>query len=772
MERIRADFYDCETLLLFSTKNQIKNTYLAIFNLAHMFRKVISYFVSGVNPSTMRITSHQSRFYFQTLPTRRAIKFVALLFLLFHTTQLLATNPTPDLQLTDKERQWLETHPKVSFTGDPNWLPYEAFNSKGEYIGIVSEHLALIAQITGIEFRISPSETWTESTEKAKNGLVDILSETDDSDLASHLNFTNSYLSNPIVIAMQDKENYVESINSIKDRRIGVIKDYGYVSKILRTYPDHNFVIVDDIQDGLVSVSTGEVDALLCTLALCSYTIAELGLNNVKITGKTEFDTKLALGVQKHFPELLSILNKAIEKISPEQKQEILDGWIKQKFVEKTDYSLVYQVILIAFILLGIFIFWNRRLSQEINLRKSIEKELKSAEEVLRLSQQRLLLHFEQTPLGVVEWNTDFECMNWNPAAERIFGFTKEEMMHQHATTRILPDSKREAVDKIWNALLENRGGTRSTIENLTKDGRIIMCEWYNTPLVGPDGKVIGVASLVEDVTDRKKAEQELEHHQNHLEAMVSERTAALEMANKELEAFSYSVSHDLRAPLRSIDGFSHALLEDHIDALDETGEDYLQRIRSSAQRMGKLIDAMLSLSRVTRSKLNPEIVDLSAMAQAATHKLRDHDPKRKIDIDIAPGIRCFADRALIGNVLDNLLGNAWKYTSKSNNARIEFSTTVKDNKTVYFVRDNGAGFEMKYANKLFGAFQRLHRPSEFEGTGIGLVTVARIIRRHGGDVWADAEIGEGAAFYFTLGEELSSKGNINNPDSIKQNPA
>ena len=285
--------------------------------------------------------------------------------------------PASRIELTNTEKQWLENNQKVSFTGDPNWLPYEAFDSKGEYIGIVSEHLKLISELTGISFEMSPSKTWTESTEKAKNGLVDILSETDDSDLKSHLTFTNSYLSNPIVIAMHNRENYVENISRIENRSIALIRDYGYASKIRRKYSHIPFITVDDIQDGLVAVSTGKVDALLCTLALGSYTIAELGLNNVRIVGKTEFDTKLALGVQKDLPILVSILNKAINRIEPGQQQVILDAWIKQKFAAKTDYTLALQVVTIAIILLGIFFFWNRRLSHEVALRMATERDLK-----------------------------------------------------------------------------------------------------------------------------------------------------------------------------------------------------------------------------------------------------------------------------------------------------------------------------------------------------------------------------------------------------------
>ena len=436
------------------------------------------------------------------------IRFLALFLSLCFSAACIAVPSPTSLELTDSERQWIKNNPVISFTGDPNWLPYEAFDSTGEYIGIVAEHLELISKITGLVFDVQFSDTWTESTEMAKQGLVDVLSETDDSDLKSHLNFTHAYLSNPIVIVMSNRHNYVESINDIKHKKIALIKNYGYTPKIRNHYPDIRFVTVDDIDDGLVAVSTGEVDALLCTLALCGYTIVELDLNNVRITGKTEFDTKLALGVQKHLAELLGILNKAIDSISQEQQQLIRDRWIKSKYVEKTNYRLVYQVVTVAIVLLLIIFFWNRRLSKEVELRSATEKELKSAQEVLQISHQRLSFHRENAPLGVIEWNTDFQVVDWNLAAENIFGYSKEEMQKPHATEKIMPVEVRPVVDEVWRQLVAKTGGTRSRNENVTKDGQTILCEWYNTPLLAPDGSVIGVASLVDDVTERALSEE------------------------------------------------------------------------------------------------------------------------------------------------------------------------------------------------------------------------------------------------------------------------
>ncbi len=236
-----------------------------------------------------------------------------------------------------------------------------------------------------------------------------------------------------------------------------------------------------------------------------------------------------------------------------------------------------------------------------------------------------------------------------------------------------------------------------------------------------------------------------------------NERTVALASTVKELEAFSYSVSHDLRAPLRSLDGFSQALLEDYENVLDDDGKQYLRRIRANSQRMGLLIDDLLQLSRITRKEVASEDVDLSSQAREIVEELQSREPERRVRVEITPGLSVRGDASLLRIALGNLIGNAWKFTGKRPDARIQFGSTVADGATAYFVRDNGAGFDMKHANKLFAAFQRLHQTYEFEGTGIGLATVQRIIRKHGGRAWGEGAVNEGATFYFTLHEKRNS---------------
>jgi signal transduction histidine kinase len=238
------------------------------------------------------------------------------------------------------------------------------------------------------------------------------------------------------------------------------------------------------------------------------------------------------------------------------------------------------------------------------------------------------------------------------------------------------------------------------------------------------------------------------------LEQQVRERTAQIEAANRELETFSYSVSHDLRAPLRSLDGFSRALLEDYGYALTGTAQDYLHRIRNASQRMGQLIDDLLGLAHVSRVGLLRRPVDLTAIAGSIAHELRQGDPTRQAEIIIAPGMRASGDARLLQIALQNLLQNAWKFTSTRPVARLECGQTMMQGVRTWFVRDNGVGFDMTYAHKLFGAFQRLHTTAEFSGTGIGLATVQRIVHRHGGRVWAESQIERGSTFYFTLADE------------------
>lgn len=339
-----------------------------------------------------------------------------------------------------------------------------------------------------------------------------------------------------------------------------------------------------------------------------------------------------------------------------------------------------------------------------------------------------------------------------NPQFTESYGYSGEDVVGK-VTPRILKSGMQTAdfYAEFWAAIMRGEL-VRGEVVNRTRDGRLIWVEETVNPFRDSSGNIAGFLAIQRDITARRRAEEEVRQLNAALEQRVAERTAQLEVANRELESFAYSVSHDLRAPLRAIDGFSAALLTEHGETIDPRGRHYLERVRAGTQRMGDLITDLLDLSRVTRHALVHGTVDLSRLALGIAHDLRDRGPSREIEFVIEEGVLADGDPRLLQIVLTNLLENAWKFTAPRRAARVEFGSETEAGERRFFVRDNGVGLDMRYAGKLFGAFQRLHSAREFPGTGIGLATVQRIVNRHGGRIWVKSAVGDGATFYFTLG--------------------
>ena len=369
--------------------------------------------------------------------------------------------------------------------------------------------------------------------------------------------------------------------------------------------------------------------------------------------------------------------------------------------------------------------------------------ERKQAREQLQEAHRRTTAILESISDAFNTFDREWRYTYVNAAGTRMAHKSREELLGNN-------------VWEVWPHLADSPFGAayrRAAAENVPVQVEAFYPEplnaWFEVRCYpAPEGLSI----FFTDVTKRKQAEEEVQRLNAELEQRVRDRTSQLEAANQELEAFSYSVSHDLRAPLRGIDGWSLALVEDFAAQLDEEARHYLGRVRSEAQRMGQLIDDLLRLSRVTRAPLESDSVDLTEMARSIADNLREIHADRRIDFTIQPGLTARGDARLLEVTLTNLLNNATKFTGKQAEARIEVGRTEHQGQPAFYVRDNGAGFDMAYARSLFGPFQRLHRSSEFPGTGIGLATVQRIIHRHGGRVWAEAQVDRGATFYFTLG--------------------
>lgn len=391
-------------------------------------------------------------------------------------------------------------------------------------------------------------------------------------------------------------------------------------------------------------------------------------------------------------------------------------------------------------------------------LNETLEQRVIDRTAELRSSEEKFRAIFAQAGIGIGVADGQRRLIDCNLAMERILGYPREELLGKSVADLSYPEDDAINIALLQEAEVRGERVFRMEKRFIRKDGSILWGNLTVTTLTAVDGTTGFTIGMVEDITERKAAVEEIRRLNEELEQRVAQRTAQLEAANRELDAFSYSVSHDLRAPLRHLDGFSRILEEDCADKLGATDKEVLKRIRGAALRMENLVDALLNLSRMTLNEIVCQPVDLSEMAREIAAELAKSQPERRVRIAIETGVVVRADARLMKIVLDNLLGNAWKYTARSQDALIEFGTVTSDAGRACFVRDNGDGFDMAYAGKLFQAFQRLHSEQEFEGIGIGLATVRRIIRRHDGEVWAEGTKGGGATFYFTVAAQPAAE--------------
>jgi PAS domain S-box-containing protein len=384
----------------------------------------------------------------------------------------------------------------------------------------------------------------------------------------------------------------------------------------------------------------------------------------------------------------------------------------------------------------------------DIGRRKLDEEALLRSDAAMR----KISVAVEQSPVTVVITDTKGVIEYVNPKFTELTGYSAQEALGQDPRMLKSGETPREVYAELW-ATIQSGTIWKGEFHNRKKNGELFWESATIAPIKDAAGTITHFVAIKEDITGARRAKEALEQLNGELEARVRQRTALLEQANAELDAFSYSVSHDLRAPLRGIDGFSLAVLDECGDQLGEEARHYLQRIRAGTQRMGRLIDDLLKLSRAGRGPLHVQPLDLSAMALAQLENFRQGDA-RVLEVRVEPGLTAWGDPGLVSSVLANLLGNAWKYTCRASAARIELFREVQpDGLEAFCVRDNGIGFDMAYADKLFMPFQRLHSVQDFEGSGIGLAIVQRIVHRHGGQVWARGAVDQGASFCFTLPE-------------------
>jgi PAS domain S-box-containing protein len=381
---------------------------------------------------------------------------------------------------------------------------------------------------------------------------------------------------------------------------------------------------------------------------------------------------------------------------------------------------------------------------QDITERNRILKQLQESEALYRS-----ILNASPDDITVTDLTGKIRIAS--PMAAQLLNYENGDQFIEHNVLEFLHPEDRETAITNIKKMFDGKVSEPHDYRVVCSDGSFVMTEIKGDFIRDAQENPIGMVFVVRDITQRLKIEQEIKQLNENLEQIVAERTAQLTAANKELEAFSYSVSHDLRAPLRGIDGWSLVLLEDYADKLDDDAKRHLITIRKEAQIMGNLIESLLKLSRINRDEMSWGDVSLSQIASEISGKLLVSQPDRNIVLNIQPDIHTQGDERLLAIALTNLLSNAFKFSSQRRQAVIEFGQTQIDNVAVYYIRDNGVGFDMQYSDKLFGTFQRLHNTAEFSGTGIGLATVKRIINRHGGRIWAESVVNSHAVFYFTL---------------------
>jgi two-component system sensor histidine kinase EvgS len=634
------------------------------------------------------------------------------------------------IPLSDKERSWIKNHPSIRFTGDPNWLPYEAFDKQGHYIGIVAEHLKIIEKKLGIKVEIIPSKTWTESVTRVKRGEIDVLSETSDSDLKSHLTFTKPYVSSPVIIVMKNDEDYVEDINQIRDRKLAVIKQYGYVPEIIASYPGVNFEIVNTIQEGLTAVSTGKIDGLLATLAQASYHMSEHGINNIRIVGKTEFNTKLAFGMREEFAPLVPLFNRALASINQGEKQSILNKWGKHKYAAKVDYDLLAKIAALFFAILSLIIYWNRKLAKEIKHRKVVE------------AQTKILI--DNIPLQILVTSFEGNILMANPKALSDYKIHRDEIDQYNISDFYFDINDRKMMVKE----LAEKGKVEQKIlrfKNLNGSVRSMMLSVM--PISFQHKKAL--LTIAVDMTTRLETEAALQQAKEHAER-----------ATRAKSEFLSNMSHEIRTPMNAIIGFTE-LLNDQVK--DPKLRTFVKTIQSAGNNLLTLINDVLDLSKIEVGKLKIEKTacnphDLfSELGNIFMLKMREKNIDFILDIDPVIPQSLQIDATRLRQVLFNLIGNAVKFTEQGHIRVI--ARTANENKIhsklnlIIDIEDTGIGISDDQQKIVFNDFEQSSGQDirKYGGTGLGLSISKRLVNLMGGEITLKSELDKGSTFSINL---------------------
>ncbi len=695
----------------------------------------------------------------------------------------------------------------IFIASEPDYPPYCIVDENGNADGFSIDLFKAAADAVGLSVDIKVG-VWNKIKHDLAAGEIDALPLVGRTPEREELyEFTMPYLSLHGGVFVRKGTTGISSIADLKGKEVVVMKGDNAEEFVRRVNVSDKIFTTNTYEEAFKLLASGEYDALITQRITGIKLLERLDIKSIEPLGFQipGFRQDFCFAVQKGDIELQARLNEGLSIIiANDTFEDIRMKWFGPVFMEEVSPGDVIRIALMVFfplvILMALFfiLFLRRevkrrtlRLNNEIKQHKKTLEEYKTQKLLLEESESRLSLLLNSTEEGIYGIDLDGNCTLINHSALKFLGFNNaSEVIGKNMHNLIhyaKPDgSPYELSDcEIYKSFAKG-GATHSNSEVLWRnDGTSFPAEYFSHPIV-QNNNVIGSVVTFWDITERKKAEEELLQLKNSLEDKVIQRTAELEdkvqklrksqtamlymvedlnevtarlkeetrkleLSRNELEAFSYSVSHDLRSPLRAIDGFSGFLIEDYYDQLDDEGKRLIQVIRKSAQKMDKLILDLLNLSRLSRAEMKLATVDMETIAKHVFDELATSDEKKEFDLVFNNMYMAVCDPNLIAHVWNNLIGNAIKYSSKSDIKKIEISCSENNKTLIFSIKDHGAGFNKKYMDKLFKVFQRLHRDNEFPGTGVGLSIVQRIVLRHGGEVWADGEEGKGATFYFSL---------------------
>ena len=684
----------------------------------------------------------------------------------------------------------------ITIASETDYPPYCILDDEGNPDGFSVELFKEAAAAVGLDVNIKIG-IWNQMRQDLFEGRLDALPlMTHTAEREDLYDFTMPYHSLHGGVFVRNSTNDIQSVADLKDKTIVVMRGSSAEEYTKRESLSTNIFTVNNHIDAFKDLANGIYDVVLTQRITGIHLVEELGLSSIRLLPLQlpGYNYDYCFAVQKGNIELLNLLNEGLSIIIANGTYDkIRLKWLGPQIMEEIPPNRVMIIalhvllpIFVIFLLVAIYILRKQINKKSSNLQAEVE-EHRNTLDILQ-NQQLLLKEMEKiSKIGGWEYDVKTGRINCTDGVYEIYGVSRDEnpLISYEASSSFYLPAARDKLDIAFQKALETGEPYDLVLEFKSSDGTK---KWVRT--IGKsemeNGKVKRLYGNIIDVTDQIKTESELRNLKNELELQVNQRTAQLEKhvekldksqkallymvedlneitdelkaerkkleeANQELEAFTYSVSHDLRAPLRAINGFSNFLLEDYSSRLDNEGRRYLNTIHDNAAKMDQLITDLLNLSRIYRTEVNIEEVHMSDLVKSMYHEVATGKEKKEFDIIIndMPVIKC--DPILMKHVWQNLIENALKYSSKSEKKKIVIDSKKENDEIVFFIKDMGVGFNPKYTNKLFGVFQRLHREDEFEGTGVGLAIVKRIISRHGGRVWAEGEEGKGSTFYFTL---------------------